>query len=172
MTSSIKLYIATTLDGYIADKNDELQWLFDVTGDGDNGYGEFLDTIDTVIMGKRTYDWLLENEPDEWGYSGKDCYVFTHQALPDNDHVKFVHPENLPDFVRTLKGNIWNVGGGELIGLFLENQLIDEFQITIAPVLLGDGIPLFPKGNYSEKLELIETKTYGQFVELHYRKIK
>lgn len=167
---TVKLYIATTLDGYIADKDDNLQWLFDVVGDGDNGYNAFISTIDTVLMGKRTYDWIKENEPDNWSYSDKDCYVFSRQKLSDTEQVKFVHPENLVDFVSGLKGNIWNVGGGELIKLFLEHQLVDEYQITVAPVLLGEGIPLFPKGNYVEKLELIGTTTYGQFVELHYKR--
>ena len=64
--------------------------------------------------------------------------------------------------------NIWVVGGGEVIKLFIENHWVDELQVTIAPVLLGDGISLFPSGNYKEKLQLIDTKIYGQFVELHY----
>lgn len=163
-----KLYIATTLDGYIADKNDNLQWLFDVEGDGDNGYGEFFNTVDTVIMGMNTYHWLLENEPGEWGYEGKTCYVLTRQNLVSSEFVTFVTFDDLIKILPTIKGNIWNVGGGEVIRLFLEKHLIDEIQITIAPVILGDGIPLFPKGNYAEQLKLIDTKTYGQFVELHY----
>ncbi|MFV0556012.1 MAG: dihydrofolate reductase family protein [Lactovum sp.] len=167
---TIKLYIASTLDGYIADKNESLQWLFDVEGEGDNGYSNFISTINTVIMGRRTYDWIIENEPDKWEYYDKDCYVFSTQDLADNDKVKFVNPENLEDFISTLKGNIWNIGGGELIKLFLEHQLIDSYQLTLAPILLGDGIPLFPKGNYQENLVLVGTKTYGQFVELQYKK--
>lgn len=166
---TVKLYIATSLDGYIADKNDNLQWLFDVEGDGDNGYGAFYQTIDIIIMGKRTYDWLHQEQPDEWAYAGKEVYVFTRQNLPDNEQVKFVHPTDLKAFVSQLKGNIWNVGGGQLIKLFLEHGLVDELQVTVAPVLLGQGKPLFPEGNYAEKLDLIETKTYGQFVELHYK---
>lgn len=163
-----KLYIATTLDGYIADKNDNLQWLFDVEGEGDNGYGAFYDTIDTVVMGMSTYRWLLENEADEWGYVGKTCYVLTRQKLPATKKVIFVNFDELLEHLKTATGNIWNVGGGEVIKLFLEHHLIDELQITVAPVLLGDGIPLFPTGTYNEKLELIDAKTYGQFVELHY----
>ena len=167
---TVKLYIAATLDGYIAGLNDEMQWLFDVSGNGDNGYSDFLATIDTVIMGKRTYDWIMEHEPDDWVYPDKTTYVFTRQEPQDTENVKFVHPSNLTEFVANLKGNVWNVGGGELIRLFLENDLIDEYQITVAPVLLGNGIPLFPKGDYSAKLELLGTKVYGQFVELNYVK--
>ena len=165
---TVKLYIATTLDGYIADKNDNLQWLFDVEGDGDNGYAAFLAGIDTIVMGMRTYDWLPENEPGEWPYPDQTCYVLTRQARPATEHVTFVDFAQLKALLATDTGNVWNVGGGEVIRLFLEHQMIDELQVTIAPVLLGDGIPLFPKGNYAEKLELIGTTTYGQFVELHY----
>lgn len=62
---TVKLFIAATLDGYIATLDDSLQWLFDVEGEGDNGYGAFYETIDTVVMGKKTYDWLLREQPNE-----------------------------------------------------------------------------------------------------------
>jgi len=164
----VKLFIASTLDGYIATKDDNLDWLFEVEGDGDNGYSEFYQSIDIIIMGKNTYDWLKSEQPDSWPYSGKECYVFTHKKQSNTNHVKFIEVSNLIDFSQKLIGNVWVVGGGNLIKDFLENHLIDEIQVTIAPVLLGDGIPLFPTGNYAEKLELIKTKTYGQFVELNY----
>ncbi|MBB5887404.1 dihydrofolate reductase family protein [Lactovum miscens] len=170
---TVKLYIAATLDGYIADRNESLDWLFEVSGKGDNGYGKFISQIDNLIMGRHTYEWMINEiqniTHEDWPYYGKSVYVLSRQTLPDNKYVKFVLPENLQKIVKELNGNIWNVGGGETIKLFLENHLIDELQVTVAPVLLGDGIPLFPKGNYFEKLELIETTTYGQFVELHYK---
>lgn len=165
---TVKLYIATTLDGYIATLDDDLQWLFDVEGDGDNGYSDFLKDIDTIIMGKSTYDWLLKAEPNNWPYQKQKSYIITHQKLTDTEDVQFVDQqllENLP----TDSKNIWVVGGGQIIKLFLEHHLVDEMQITIAPVLLGKGIPLFSQGNYAEQLKLVGTKTYGQFVELHYK---
>ena len=69
----IVLFIATSLDGYIATEDDSLEWLFKVEGDGDNGYSDFYDTVDTVIMGRRTYDWLLEQELESFPYEGKEC---------------------------------------------------------------------------------------------------
>ncbi len=168
---TVKLYIATTLDGYIATEDDKIDWLFEVSGDGDNGYGNFMHTIRTVIMGMKTYDWLMNDESvikNGWPYSEQDSYVFTRQNQSANTAVTFVNPDNIREFISTLAGDIWVVGGGEIIQLFLENGCVDEMQITIAPVLLGNGRRLFPSGNYAEKLKLIETKTYGQFVELHY----
>ena len=164
----LKLFIASTLDGYIATKDHKLDWLFEVEGEGDNGFGEFYQTIDTVIMGKNTYDWLKSEQPNSWPYSDKESYIFTHKKQKNTDGIKFIEVSNLLEFTQNLTGNVWVVGGGNVIKYFLENHLIHELQVTIAPVLLGDGIPLFPSGNYSEKLNLINTKTYGQFVELHY----
>ncbi|MDN5488733.1 MAG: dihydrofolate reductase family protein, partial [Lactococcus lactis] len=101
----------------------------------------------------------------------KTSYILTHQKISSTDNIVFIDKEKLTElsvnFADTDK-NIWVVGGGEVIKLFLENHWVDELQVTIAPVLLGDGISLFPSGNYKEKLQLIDTKIYGQFVELHY----
>ena len=157
-----KLYIATTLDGYIATIDDNLQWLFDVQGEGDNGYGDFIAGIDNVVMGKRTYDWLLREQPDNWAYADKEAYVLTSSDLADQEHIHFV--KAIPE----LPGETWVVGGGQVIRAYLELGLIDEMQLTVAPVLLGDGIPLFQKGGYAANLELVGTRTYGEFVELHY----
>ncbi|QDK69898.1 dihydrofolate reductase family protein [Lactococcus protaetiae] len=164
---TVKLFIAATLDGYIATLDDSLQWLFDVEGEGDNGYGAFYETIDTLVMGKKTYDWLLREQPNDWAYTGKKCFVLTHQQLPDTDSVKFTDEKILSELTESTE-QIWVIGGGEIIKLFLENHLVDELQVTIAPVLLGTGKPLFPSGNYTEQLQLVSSKTYGQFVELHY----
>ena len=168
---TVKLLIASTLDGYIATKEESLQWLFDVEGEGDNGYGAFYSDIDTIIMGKKTYDWLEKEQAGQWPYSDKTSYILTHQKISSTDNIVFIDKEKLTElsvnFADTDK-NIWVVGGGEVIKLFIENHWVDELQVTIAPVLLGDGISLFPSGNYKEKLQLIDTKIYGQFVELHY----
>lgn len=172
---TVKLFIAATLDGYIATENDELDWLFSVKGDGDNGYGRFMADIDQIIMGKKTYDWLIQHEnldsdSENWPYTNQQSYIFTRSQLTDTLHAKFVHPSNLTEFVQNLSGNTWLVGGGEIIRLFLEADLIDEFFITVSPLLLGAGRSLFPNGSYFADLELLGTQTYGQFVELHYRK--
>ena len=122
-------------------------------------------------MGKKTYDWLEKEQAGQWPYADNTSYILTHQEISATDSIIFIDKEKLTElsvnFADTDK-NIWVVGGGEVIKLFIENHWVDELQVTIAPVLLGDGIPLFPSGNYEEKLQLIDTRTYGQFVELHY----
>lgn len=174
MTESRKvvLFIATSLDGYIATKEESLEWLFQVEGEGDNGTSEFFDTIDTVLMGKTTYDWIMEHEGDSsWPYSDKNCFVFTRSSIADTEQVKFICP-NIPDFVNELKKqegkNIWMVGGGELLYSFLKENAVDELIITIAPTLIGSGIPLFKNGDYHLELLLKGTRKFNQFVELHY----
>ncbi|GHI00320.1 dihydrofolate reductase family protein [Neobacillus kokaensis] len=165
------LFIAQSLDGYIATKDDSLDWLFKVEGEGDNGYSEFLATIDTVFMGKRTYDWLMEEVKGDFPYIDQHCYVFTRNPVENNEHVTFIN-EDIVTFTSKLKKeqgkNIWIVGGGDLLYTFLKEKLVDELYLTIAPTIIGDGIPLFKEGDYQLELSLKGTRTFNQFVELHY----
>lgn len=165
------LFIASSLDGYIATKDESLEWLDNVEGEGDNGYSEFLDTVDTIVFGKRTYDWLMKQDIEEFPYKDKECYVFTRSSIEDTEDVKFIH-EDVSKFVDQLKSldgeNIWIVGGGELLHSFLQEKLVDELIITVAPILLGTGIPLFREGDYQLDLTLKGTRRFNQFVELHY----
>ncbi|MBB4822797.1 dihydrofolate reductase [Sporosarcina luteola] len=165
------LFIASTLDGYIAAKDESLEWLFTVEGEGDNGFSEFYDTVDTVLMGKRTYDWIMKHEVKEFPYKNKECYVFTRSMNEDTDDVKFISGD-ITHFVNQLKSkdgkNIWIVGGGELLQPFLQENVVDELIITLAPTLLGKGIPLFREGNYQTNLFLKKIRNFNQFVELHY----
>ncbi|MEI3612734.1 dihydrofolate reductase family protein [Pseudogracilibacillus sp. SO30301A] len=168
----VVLFIASSLDGYIATKEESLEWLFKVEGEGDNGISEFLDTIDTVLMGKTTYDWIIKHEGDKsWPYADKNCYVFTRSLIADTEQVKFISPD-IQDFVSKLKKqegkNIWLVGGGKLLYSFLKENIVDEIIITIAPTLIGKGIPLFKSGDYHLELLLKGTRQFNQFVELHY----
>ena len=167
----VVLFIAATLDGYIATEDDSLEWLFHVEGEGDNGISEFYDTVDTVIMGKRTYDWLLDQEIEEFPYKDSDSYVYTTSDMPDNEDVKFVNGK-VSELVHELKEKkgkkIWIVGGGQVIHEDLEQGLIDEITVTVAPVILGKGIPLFEKGDYQYDLEFKGSREFNQFVELNY----
>ncbi|GKV54087.1 dihydrofolate reductase [Sporosarcina sp. NCCP-2222] len=167
----VVLFIASSLDGYIATKEESLEWLFSVEGEGDNGFSEFYDTVSTVIMGKRTYDWIMSHELKEFPYVNKDCYVFTRSVVEDKENVEFVSSD-LPKLINDLKNqegnNIWIVGGGELLQTFLEEKLVDEIIVTVAPAILGKGIPLFREGDYQLNLSLKRTRTFNQFVELHY----
>jgi len=103
----------------------------------------------------------------------KECYVFSTSKQEASDHVAFVN-ENIVEFINKLKDtegkNIWIVGGGNLLSDFIKENLIDEFIITVAPTLLGNGIPLFKKQDIETELELKNVHRYNQFVELHYVK--
>ncbi|WP_404427014.1 dihydrofolate reductase family protein [Ureibacillus chungkukjangi] len=165
------VFIASTLDGYIATKEDSLEWLFNVEGEGDNGYSEFYETVDTVVMGKRTYDWLIDQKLEEFPYKNKECYVFTRTSHEDTEDVKFVN-EDIRQFVEKLQKkegkSIWIVGGGELLFYFIKEKLVDEFIITLAPTILGEGIPLFKNGDYQLDLNFTGMRSFNQFVELRY----
>lgn len=165
------LFIAASLDGYIATKEELLDWLFSVEGEGDNGYSEFYETVDTVLMGKKTYDWVIDHAED-FPYQNKTCYVFTRSDVEDTEHVQFVQ-DDVVSFMNKLKKqegkNIWLVGGGELVSTFLKERLLDELILTVAPVLLGSGIPLFKEGQNQADFILKGTRTFNQFVELHYK---
>lgn len=168
---NVVLFIASSLDGYIATEDESLDWLERVEGEGDNGFSEFYDTVDTVLMGKKTYDWVMRQNLDEFPYKGKATFVFTRSAVEDADDVMFVK-ENMALFMQQLKNkegkNIWLVGGGDLVQSFLQVDLIDEIIVTIAPTLLGKGIPLFKRQDVPVNLELKEMRNFNQFVELHY----
>ena len=167
----VVMFIATSLDGYIATENDSLDWLFKVEGEGDNGYSEFYETVDTVIMGRRTYDWLMEQEMEDFPYEGKECYVFSRTVSQDNENVKFFSGD-VVDFTNQLKNkegkNIWVMGGGDLLHSFINNKLVDEMIITVSPVLIGKGIPLFKELDFETELTLKSINRFNQFAELRY----
>ncbi len=172
MTSkrTVSCYIAMSLDGYIARKNDSLDWLYKVEVEGDVGYADFIETIDTVVMGRRTYDWLMEETKGEYPYMDKKTYVFSRSASGANEHVRFT-AEAVAEFVERLQQEpgkgIWVVGGGKLLHDFLKEQLIDEWIISIAPVLIGDGIPLFSAMDIETEFTLVSAKQFGQFTQMH-----
>ena len=171
MPGKIKVFIATSLDGYIATREDRLDWLFQTEGEGDNGYQEFLSTVDTVVMGRRTYDWIRQETGDNFPYQEQQCYVFSRHPHPSDERVTFVQ-EPVSDFAQRLKQqsgkDIWVVGGGQLLHAFASLRLVDEWFITVAPTLLGDGIPLFHTVPFETRLRLLGTRQFNQFVELHY----
>jgi dihydrofolate reductase len=138
----VVLFIATSLDGYIAGKDGNTDWLFT---DGDFGYHEFYQSIDTTIMGYSTYYFIAQFP--EFPYPDKKNYVFSRkQRIPDNNPVEFVFG-NAVEFTKKLKKsdgkNIWLVGGGQINSLLLNANLIDQMIISIHPVALGQGIKLF-----------------------------
>lgn len=169
------LYIATSLDGYIATEDHNLDWLFAVEGEGDNGISQFYDTIDTILIGRTTYDWVMKQEKGNFPYKGKECYVFSRTQNDDNEYVKFIH-EDVVHFINKLRNkegkNIWIVGGGDLLYAFMKEKLVDELIITIAPVILGKGIKLFRNNEFQTHLSLNSIRRFNQFVELQYSTVR
>lgn len=170
---NIVLYIAISLDGYIAREDGSLDWLPQPT-EGDMGYGEFYSTIDTVVLGRTTYEQVItELSPDVWAYEGKTCYVATTKQMEDTKYVSFISGD-ISNYIYSLKGepgkDIWLVGGGKLIADFVSKNLIDKYIITVIPTILGSGIPLFQKDHSDVNLKLASTKTYGDIAELTYYK--
>jgi len=166
----IVLYVASSLDGYIARKNGDVDWLPSST---DSGYGAFYKSIDIVVMGKKTYDQILTF--GEYPYKGKKSYVFTRDdALTKDENVEF--STNIGEFTRKLNSyseeNVWLVGGSELVSVFLRDKLIDEIILSVIPIVLGKGIPLFQNVNQDVKLKLIKTTEYSELVELIYKVLK
>ncbi|BAZ50766.1 bifunctional deaminase-reductase-like protein [Nostoc sp. NIES-4103] len=165
----IILYIASSIDGYIARESGEVDWLFT---DQDYGYTEFFAQIDTVIMGSKTYLQVLSFE--EYPYQDKEVFVFSKTLQGETNHnVKFVGSD-WKDFINTLRqsdgGNIWLVGGAAMIYSFMQHNLIDELILSIHPIILGNGIPLIVNDpNLETKLELKDVKTYDSgLVQLSY----
>lgn len=144
--TKIILYAATSIDGYIADKNGNVDWLPDPNTDKDDvDHKGFLNSIQSIFMGRRSYEQILTF--GKWAWPEKTTYVFTSKKLPANgSNIFFVHepPEIFMQKFRTEKSNqnVWLLGGAELNKSFCDLNLIDECIITVVPVTLGDGIPL------------------------------
>jgi dihydrofolate reductase len=174
MDRKVIVYIATSLDGYIAKPNDDLSFLSIVAQEGeDYGYADFIKTVDTVILGRKTYDWVMTQVP-EFPHADKDSFVITRTAKPASGKTNF-YTGNLKDLVSGLKNrqgkNIFIDGGAEIVNELLNEDLIDEFIISIIPILVGKGIKLFQDGRPEHRLELIATKQFEKgLAQLHYRR--
>ena len=166
------VFIATSLDGFIARPNDDLSFLSMVQQEGeDYGYAEFMAGIDTVILGRRTYDWILK-EAGELQYGDREVFVITRSKRPPEGKVVF-YSGNLVSLVNTLKTlngkNIFCDGGAEVVNELLRNDLVDELIISIIPILLGDGIRLFKDGRPEQTLKLASSKSYESgLVQVYY----
>ena len=162
----IILYIAASIDGYIAEAEGSTEWLEDypITEEMNYGYNEFTASVDTIIMGGRSYREVL-NMDIIGHYKDQQIYVVTRGWTERTvDNVDFI-TDNVIDRIRELRNgegkNIWLLGGGKLTAILLEADLIDEMRICYIPVILGEGIPLFPKQPKESKWKLIESKTYN-----------
>jgi dihydrofolate reductase len=163
----VKLYIASSLDGFIARKDGTLDWLTDLSdpGGSDHGYAEFYETIDTVIMGRKTYEEVVGFDVD-WPYGDSETYVVSRSPGQKikTDNTRLVSGEIVETLSAMKKSegkDIWLVGGGELVSLCMQHQLVDEIILSIAPIILGDGIQLFPEITSEVKLTLEAVKTFS-----------
>lgn len=169
------LYIATSLDGYIAREDGDVSWLDAYQGEKgeDYGYSEFYKSIGTVISGSKTYEVTLSLGGAD-SFSNKKLYVITRRELekPAKANIEF-YSGDLTRLVKSIKASsdkdIWLLGGGKLIGSFVNESLIDEFMIFVVPIILGEGIALFQNTEKEAELRLMGSKQYlSGLVLLHY----
>lgn len=169
---SVFFYGCITMDGYLADKNNNLDWLYQTGEIEETSYESFYKNMDIIIMGKRTFNEIENTENIGSLYSTTKNYVFTHA---ESLSVKEFVPINcdVVEFVKQIEmdKNIWIVGGNTILAPLLDNDMVDNIIIQIAPVLLGNGIPLFSQKEVLKRFYLKEVKKYGQFAELIYSKI-
>jgi dihydrofolate reductase len=172
--SLTQYYTATTLDGFIADPHNSLDWLFTRKQalDGALNYGEFIAATGAMAMGSTTYEWILEHEfadkePAEWTWPYEiPCWVFTHRQLPvvPAARIEFTSADVATVHEAMIRAagerNVWIVGGGDLVGQFADAGLLDEVLVMIAPVTLGGGAPLLPR---RIELRLDELARNGDF---------
>ena len=174
MRRKVILYIATSLDGYIAKPNDDLSFLSIVEQEGqDYGYADFVKTVDTVIVGRKTYDKVISMGFD-FPHADKDAYIITRTPRPTIGSVKF-YSGDLKTLVGKLKTesgkNIYCDGGAEIVNELLKDNLIDEFIISVIPILVGNGTKLFKDNRPEQKLELVSVKSFDKgLTQLHFKR--
>jgi dihydrofolate reductase len=183
--ATTQYYTATSIDGFIADPGNSLDWLFQVGSGGDAGnvrFGPFMAGVGAMAMGATTYEWVLNHErlledPSSWQkyYGATPCWVFTHRDLPavpgatlmfTQGSVRDAHQQ----MTEAAGGrNVWLVGGGDLAGQFADEGLLDEILLSVAPVTLGAGAPLLPRRLLSSQLSLTAVDRDEYFAYLSYR---
>ena len=172
----VMLFIAMSLDGYIAKPNDDLSFLSIVEKEGeDYGYAEFTANIDTLIVGRKTYDYVLkEIGATHYDNGQRDLYVITRTERPSVGRTKF-YTGSLTELVKQLKSengkNIYCDGGAEIVNELLKNDLIDEMIISVIPILVGKGTRLFKDNRPEQKLKLVNVKTFDTgLTQLRYKR--
>lgn len=170
----IVLFIAMSLDGYIADSKGGVGWLNGHGSDNENidVYSKFVKDIDTILMGWNTYYQVAtELSPTEWIYNNFITYVITHNERNSTDRIRFTN-ENPIDLLTKLKSetgkNIWICGGANLAQQLIHSDLIDQYYISVIPTLLGSGIRLFGSMEKEIKLKLLKTQNYNGITDLVY----
>jgi dihydrofolate reductase len=169
---NIVYYVASSLDGFIATSDGAVEWLssFGTSAD-DSGYQAFYATVDALLMGSRTYEQILGF--GGWPYPGKPCWVFSHRDLPVScSEVRLTRRTPL-EVVSELQTHglrrAWLVGGGQLAAAFRAQRLITDYIVTVFPVLLGDGLPMFGAAGAQEQLSLLSSRPLSNgIIQLSY----
>lgn len=180
---NVIFYTATTLNGFLADDNDSLDWLFAVPGGegGDADFQRFLDGIGVLVQGSSTYEWVVAHEdlvahPEKWPayYGQRPTFVFSTRDLPRvlGADVRFVRGDVCDAWSAIAEAagdrDVWVVGGGDLAGQFADAGLLDEIRVSVAPATLTSGKPLLPRTLGADRLELTAVRQAGAFAELTY----
>jgi dihydrofolate reductase len=174
--TKIKLFIAHSLDGFIARENGSLDWLENLPNPKgvDHGYSKFLADIDTILIARASYEEILGFGVD-WPYPNCQTWVLTRQSnyivsTPNTQLLYPISPQAFADVKASATKDIWALGGGKLISALLNLGLVDEMTLSVIPIVLGKGILLFPNQPLETKLELINTQSFETgVVNLHYR---
>jgi len=178
MTQKTVYYTATTLDGFIADPADSLDWLLvqDIDADGPMNYNAFIAGVGAIAMGATTYEWIrarITEGSEKWAYT-MPAVVFTHRDLPtvDGADLRFVSGDVASvhaELAAAAGGkDVWVVGGGDLAGQFADAGLLDELRVSVAPATLASGKPLLPRDLGADRLTLTRVRQAGAFAELTY----
>ena len=174
MSRKVVLYIAMSVDGYIAKPDNNLDFLSIVEKEGeDYGYVDFVNSIDTVIMGRKTYSWLMTQVP-EFPHTDKQTYIITRTPQPAIDDLQF-YTGDLKTLINSLKSkkgkDIFCDGGAEIVHEFLKHDLIDELIISVIPIMVGNGTKLFKDDRPELKLTFITSKQFEKgLVQLYYKR--
>ena len=168
----ITYYVAASVDGLIGPLDGSLDWLSPFEGGAeDYGYRKFFESVDAVLLGRKTYEQSLGF--GKWPYEGKRCWVFSRQKLQALPPLVAVTTDRPREVVREMERaglrRAWLVGGGALAGAFHTEGLISEYIISVIPVMLGKGIQLFGGNGAHERLMLVESQRYATgIVQLRY----
>ena len=170
----VVLFIAMSLDGYIATPDGGIGWLGGERADGDDAvsYERFFAGVSDIVMGYRTFDQLAnELSPDAWPYAGRSTFVLTHSARENSEGISYT-AEPIDALIGRLKaqsgGDIWICGGANVVNQCIRLGLIDRYHINVIPIILGGGIRLFDTLDAPQRLHLISTEHYNGIVDLVY----
>ena len=168
---SVYFYGCVTLDGYLADKDGGLGWLYETGTTEETDYADFYQQMDVVVMGRRTFDAIARDGEPGLAYPSTQNFVFTHDTTLRAEGFDILNCDAV-DFVGQVRRekNVWIVGGNTILAPLLERGMVDWLILQVAPVLLGAGVPLFTQTENLHRFRLEEVRKYGQFAELRYMK--